>query len=182
MEKNSNPLLKHAATYGAIIGSALVIYSLLMYFLGLYAAKQSGWISYLILFAGIMVSSKQYREQELKGNISYAQALGYGVLVSLFASIILAFYNYVFYTLIDPSAINQVFEIMEEELINSGMPDADIEKTVEAMAKYYTPLIMSLSLIPSLTFVGFLFSLISSIFVKKQILNPFDDAMKGIEN
>jgi hypothetical protein len=44
-----------------------------------------------------------------------------------------------------------------------------------------TPTWMSFMVIPAITFMGFLFSLITSIFLKKQA-RPFDEAMSEIND
>jgi len=50
------------------------------------------------------------------------------------------------------------------------------------MQKYSTPAIMSVAIIPTLTFVGFILSLVIAAVLKKQNMNPFDNAMKNVEN
>ena len=49
------------------------------------------FLTWGIIIGGIVYGIKKYRDGVLKGFISYGSALGYGVLISLFASIISSF-------------------------------------------------------------------------------------------
>ena len=175
MDKNTN-IWKNAMNWGLIIGIVLIIYSLLMYFIGLSLEKWVSYISYILMIAGIIYSTIQYRNNVLDGSISYGKALGFGTLVIMFASIITAVYSYVFYTYIDPEMITKILEMAEEEMVNKGLSDEQIEMAIEMQSKFMKPGLMSLIAIPSITFMGFVFSLITSIFLKKEKAdNPFED-------
>jgi hypothetical protein len=104
----------------------------------------------------------------LGGTISYGQALGFGTLMVMFASIVSAIYTFVFIKYIDPEFIDKILIMTEEQLIQQGIPDEQIEMGIEMQKKFMTPTIMSLFTIPTYTFMGFIFSLITSIFLKKK--------------
>ena len=175
MEKNTN-IWKNAMNWGLIVGVVMVIFSLIMYFLGLSLEKWVGYISYLIMIAGIVYATIQYRDNVLDGSISYGKALGFGTLVIMFASILSGLYAYVFYAYIDPEMITKMLEMAEEEMVNKGIPDEQIEMAIEMQSKFMKPGLMSLLSIPSLTLIGFIISLITSIFLKKEkVNNPFED-------
>ncbi len=107
------------------------------------------------------------------GTITYGNALGFGVMLSLFAGIILAVFTFIQMTVIDPEYISKLIAIVEEELASKGMADDQIEMALEMQKKFMTPAFISISAIFRLVFMGFIFSLITSIFLKKE-KSPFE--------
>jgi hypothetical protein len=173
MEDNKTSLMKHVMTYGAIIGLALVVYSVLLYITGLTFNKSLGLIQYVVLFAGIYLGTKAYRDKVLGGFITYGKALGLGVLISVFVGIITVFFNFIMLRFVDPGLIDKYMAIMEETYQNSrfipaGQVDAILEKSREAMTAVWALPVGVLSF----SFIGFIISLITSAFVKKDP-NPF---------
>jgi len=175
MENKPN-VWKNALNGGLILGIVLIIYSILMYFLDLSLEKWVSWVSYILLIAGIVYFTIQYRDHVLGGTISYAQALGFGVIISLFASVLSAIYSYVFFTFIDPDFIGKIIEMQQTEMLNQGLTEDQVEQSMEMIKGFMTPGVMVAISIPTLTFVGFIFSLITSIFLKKEgAAEVFDD-------
>jgi hypothetical protein len=173
MEDHKNSLMKQAMTYGAIIGIALVVYSVLLYITGMTFSKGLGFIQYIILFGGIFMGAKSYRDNVLGGAITYGKALWLGVLISVFVGIINVFFNFLMMRYIDPGLIDKYMAIMEEQFENSRFIPADqfeeaMERSRDAMTAVWSLPVGVLSF----TFFGFIISLITSAFVKKDA-NPF---------
>ena len=125
--ENKQNVWKNALNWGIIVGIVLIIYGVIMYFLGLSLEKWNNWVSYILLIAGIVYATIQYRDNVLGGSITYAQALGFGVLISLFASVMSAIYSYVFLTFIDTDFIGKVMEMAQEQMLNKGLTEEQIE-------------------------------------------------------
>ncbi len=178
--QDRSTIWKNAMYYGAITGGALSGYSLLLYITGNLFSDFLGMLQYAIIIAGIVVGTKHFRDQTLHGSITYGKALGSGILISLYASIIFAFFSYILYIFIDPGLIEEYYIVMEEALLEQNRLSPDqIETMVDTMKEGMTPLNMALSAIPGLTIMGFVFSLITSVFLKKEE-NPFaGDAQEG---
>ena len=168
MEENKTNVWKSSLNWGLIVGIILIIYSVIMFFLGLNLEKWGVWVSYLIMIGGIIYSTINYRDKELGGFISYGQALGFGTLVIFFAGIILSAYSYIEMTIIDTDIPGKILEMAEEALIEQGMPDEQIEVAVEWQKKLMKPGVMVAMGIVGSAFMGFIFSLITSIFLKKE--------------
>jgi hypothetical protein len=167
MEENKS-VLKPAMNSGAITGIILIIYSLVLYFVGAATSKFAGNFNILFLAVFIFIFTKMYRDKELNGVISYGQSLGYGVLVGLFASIILAFFLFIELKVIDPSLMDKMMDMAREQYMQKGLSEDQIEKT-EAMTKWMmNPAFMSLMSVLAYTFFSFLISLLTSIFIKKE--------------
>ncbi len=183
IKENTNTFGKNAMTYGAITGFSLVIISLLFYSFHSQNSQYQDFFIYLILAAGIYVGTKSFRDKSLAGYMKYSKALGSGVLISLFASLILAFYYYIFYKMINPEGIEQYFKIIEDAMFNKGINGDQIETTMKLMKTVTTPATFAFGYIFSITIWGTVLSLILSFFVKKdKEQEPFDEAMNEIEN
>lgn len=167
-EQQKSSLIKQCMFYGALIGIVLVLFSFITYLTGFSTNKSVGYIQWIILIAAIFISQKRYRDETLGGYISYGKALGFGTLTLFFASLIIGFFTYLLYAVIDPSLIDKILQISEESMVAQGMPDEQIDMALEWTRKFTTPLAMTISTIIGLTFLGFIFSLITSLIIKKK--------------
>jgi len=169
MESNNTkaPMLKPALNYGAILGIALVIYQTILYFAHLATNNFMGMLSYLIVIAGIYLAARKFRDDFCSGSITYGRALGFSTLTIIFASFILAVFTYIQYTIIDPGLIERILEIAEENMINQGMPEEQIDIAMTWAEKFTTPGVLTFNVFFGMVLIGVLISLITSIFVKK---------------
>jgi len=190
MENTQTNLLKSAATYGAILGVIIVIYSLILFVLNVMPV---GFLIPIILFVfslaiyffAIYLGTKKIRNDILGGAMTYGQGLQIGVLIALFAAIITAFYSYIQNTLIDPEYMVRVMNAQKDWMAGfmagKGLPEAQIEKSLAAIDENIknTNQIKTLftSIIAS-TIFGFIISLITSGILKKQI-NLFDESQSA---
>jgi len=170
MTNQKNSQLQSALMSGIILGVALIIFSLILYVVGINPVEKKIWglPSILILIAGIVYGTLKYRNDTLGGSISYGQALGTGVLIALFAGVLNSIYSYVFMTIIDPAFIDQIKMIAEEGMIEKGMSDDQIERTMEVAGWAYSPWYLTVMGVVGNVFYGFIISLISSAFIKKE--------------
>lgn len=161
-------LLKNSMNFGLITALIIVIFNLIFYIILPSQQAVLGIITYLILFILLIVGTKHLRDNYLNGYISYSKSVTSGVLISLFVSLIIAFYVFVFFKVIDPQAIDKIIEVQEEELYKRGtLSETQIESSIEIMRKITTPTTLALGTIFNYTLVGTLFSLIISAFIKK---------------
>lgn len=168
MEPKSNSLVKGAMTSGLILGLALIVFSVVLYILGIY--KPPTWVgilNYVLIIGGIFYGQKKFRDDELGGYISYGKALGTGVLVALFASIIYGVYFYLLTAVIDPGYMDQIYAATEEALLEKGNSEDQVEQMLDAAKQYMTPIMLLVSSVIGFVFWGTIFALITSIFVKK---------------
>jgi hypothetical protein len=177
MEETSSNRLKSAMTYGAIIGLSLVVYYVLLYLADLTFNKALGLVQYVVLCVGIYMGTKAYRDKAMGGFITYGKALVFGIIISVFVGIIVVFFNFIMMRYIDPGLIDKNMAIMEETFQNSRLgrmiPADQLDETLDKARESMT----SVWSIPSGVFVfsliGFIFSLVTSAFLKKDP-NPFD--------
>lgn len=165
--------------FGAIGGFALIVISIILYFFNVQESSLSSLLYYAVIISTIIIGTKYLKKIE-NGRISYARALGSGTLISLFASIIIAVYMFVFLKFIDTGAMEKMYDLMEMKMAEQGLPEEQLEMSLEMAKKFTTPLSIAIMTIFSYTLWGFIFSLITSAFIKKKT-NGYDAAMAEIE-
>ena len=173
MEEQSKSITPMAMSNGLYMGLALILNSVIFYVMGSPFSQISGYISFAIMIGGIAWSMKTYKESSSEEGVTYGRALGLGTLQSLFASLILAFFSFVLFKLVDKTLIDKLFAFTEEQYLRSGISESQIEAMMAMSRKVTTPLTYSLGQILTFTFMGFLFSLILAIFFKKPSTDPF---------
>ena len=169
MEEKKVNILRSAMSYGLMLALVLIVIHLVQYLMDVY--KPPMWVNiltYAAIVGGIVYGTIRFRNDELGGYITYGKALGFGVLLSLFASIVYGFYNYLLTAVIDPSYMEGVYRMLEETYLEMGMDYDQVETMMETVKKFQTPLMMVFSSVFGFTFMGTVFSLITSIFLKKE--------------
>lgn len=180
MEEKSNSIWKAGLTYGAMLGLLMIIYTILLYVMNQSFNKALGYVTFLFIIVMVFYGAKSYRDNYLNGYISYGKALGISMIIVLVAAIINAVYFYIHITIVDGEYLNKLIVTAEEELLNKGMSDDQIEMAIAMQRKMMRPALMSILGILSIGFWGFIFSLITSIFVKKEG-DSFQEAMEDVK-
>lgn len=168
---------KTGIKWGIIGGLGLIVYSLMSYVLKENVFK-AGLIDFLILFillvTPIVLSQKEHKVKELYNEMSYGRALGIGTIVALIAGILLALWNVVLYHfIISPEELEQGVQFTVEttiemmEKIGAEMTDEMVELQESETRKGFRPTSQIISGTLMKTFIGFIISLITSIFTKQ---------------
>ncbi|MBN3034125.1 MAG: DUF4199 domain-containing protein [Bacteroidales bacterium] len=170
METREYPIWKHALNIGIITGLGLVFFSLLLFVLDLSTNKIVAYVGYLILFAGITLSSLQYRNKWAGGFISYGRSLSTGFMAGLFASIIAGIYTYFFFTYLGQGVIEEMMRAAEENLLarSPDLTDEELDIAMNITGRFMNPLWMSVMGFLAYAFFSLVFALIVSIFIKKE--------------
>lgn len=157
--------------YGAYLGLGLVLISFTVYILGLEEQKSiiPSLLNNFLIIGAIAYSITMYRDNFNNGLVSYSQSLKIGTSVVFFASVILAFYTYIFVTFINPEYLENIIKIAEQEILNSDpeISDEDLDLALSMTQKMLQPQWMSTLSVLGGTFMGFFYSLIISFFIKK---------------
>lgn len=155
-------------TNGVILGLIGVIYTLVMYFLDLTLNKSMGF-----LFLGLMVfilffMIRSYRDNYLQGYITFGQSVGAGVVLFLYYSVISAIFTYILYKFIDSGLTGKQLAMIEETLLERGLPQEAVDAGMAVQKKILIPEIMApFSIINNMIF-GTVISLLVSIFTRKE--------------
>lgn len=171
MENQNHTVTKTTMNYGLYMGLALVLTSVVFYVLG--KPFSEGMFPFTIIIVGLIWGIRSFREESGEEGLSYSRALGFGTMISVFASLIYAFYTFVLYKIIDHGLLGKLLIFMEEYFVKAGTPQNQIDLMMNMYKKILTPLSLSIYFIFGLTLMGFLFSLIIAIFFRKEPSNPF---------
>jgi len=168
MEQTNKPnLMKSTMTSGAIMAAGLLIFTLILYMTNLLLSAGLNYLSYLIVIGGIILGIKNYKDQEEQGFISYGRAFGVGMLTVLFASVIMAIFMYVLYSVIDPGLIEKTLELTRTKMADQHLTDDQVEMALNMSKKFVTPGVIALGTIVAYGFIGAIISLIAAAFMKK---------------
>jgi len=159
---------KSCLKYGLIMSLVSIVMSILFYMLDLtfatWIAIPNAALSLVVLF----LLQRSYRDTYENGFIGYGKALGCGMVIFLYAAVIIAVYTYILYTVIDPGLIDKYAAATAGKLEAKGMTQDAIDAAMKIQEKMMKPWIMVVSSLFSIIFSGFLMSLITSIFVAKK--------------
>ena len=163
---------KFAMHYGAYLGLGLIVISFTVYFLGLEEQKSiiPSLLNNFLIIGAITYSIIMYRDNFNNGLVSYSESLKIGTSVVFFASVLLAFYTYIFVAFINPEYLENIIKIAEQEILNSDpeISDEDLDLALSMTQKMLQPQWMATLSVLGGTFMGFFYSLIISFFVKKE--------------
>ena len=168
-------LTKVAMLYGIYYGLATVVITLVFYLLG--AELQSTLtttLNYLALIASMYLGVKSYRDQDLGGAISYSRSILTSVMISVFGAVIISSFTIILYSFIDPSLPGQMQEAVQQQLIERGIPDEQVDEAMSRMKMMFSPVGMFLTGVLGAAIIGFIISLVLSIFTRKEA-NPFQN-------
>ena len=154
--------------YGVIIALALIVFSLILYLLGLDKTPGLMYLSYVLLLLGIILVQLNYRNKYQGGFMEYGKAFTIGMLSSLFVSIIVAIYTFIFFKYIDPGAMEEAMVMAEQKMIDRGMSDMEVEQGMAMAEKFQSVGFYTAMALIGNFIVGIILSLITSIFVKKE--------------
>ena len=161
--------------YGAVLGCCLVAIAVVMWLLGI-DDKESmipSLLNNVLIIAGIAYTVILFRDTENNGFISYGDSLKLGTSVAFFSSVILSFYTFIFVTFIEPDYLNKIIELAEQAILESDpeISDENLDLALSMSERFMQPHWLLILGVLGGTFVGFIYSLIISIFVKKVDLN-----------
>lgn len=128
-------------TYAIVHTFSQAAFSILLFFTGFQTEKLATgqkleWLRMIISFVVLYLGVKAVREEAPGKGLSYGQALGAGSLISLYASLMGAVYNYIHLKFINPSFFTYQLALMREQWAAKGIPDAQIDKMADMTEKW----------------------------------------------
>ncbi len=169
MENTAPKTGKFALKFGLLLGGINLILGIMLYAADMH--YQQGWeigvISMIIMIIVIIIAIKQFKKAN-GGYLSFGEGIKVGLGLTLIAAIIGISYGLLLSTVVDPEMLAKSLEFKESEMIASGDYSSEQIKTQMAAIKMSsTPMIQAgLGIVGSL-FLGFVFSLIPTLVMKK---------------
>jgi hypothetical protein len=155
---------------GLYLGATLIVYSLVLFLLGLPRDNWLQYLSYLVMIVGVVLAIKQWRDKYNNGFLSYGQAFSNGFLTLLFAGILSSIYIFVFFQFIAPGEVAKMAEMAEEKMLeqNPNITDEELAVAMKWTTMMMKPWLMALWGLLGTAIVGLIISAIVAIFMKKE--------------
>lgn len=166
---------KFAMNYGTVLGLFLVLIALIFWVLGVDEQESviPSILNNMVIIAFLVYAIIQYRDNVNDGFISYGSSLKLGTTVAFFSSVIMALYTFIYISYLNPEFLANVLNITEQAMLeaNPEISDKELDLALSMTTKFMQPHWMMIMGVLGGTFMGFLFSLIISIFVKNDSPN-----------
>ena len=161
---------KFAMNYGAILGLCLVVIALFLWILGV-DEQQSvipSILNNVVTIVFLVYAISQYRANINNGFISYSESLKLGTTIAFFSSVIMAFYTVIYITYLSPDTLTNILHTTEQAVLQSNpeISEEELDLALEMTGKFTQPHWLMIMGVLSGTFMGFLYSVIISFFVK----------------
>jgi hypothetical protein len=140
MEKKAKrPALKAGLIYGAIIGFVSIVIAVILDLLGLTMETWAGLISLLITVLLVIYSLKAYKKEYLGGKAKYEQLMLMTLFMALVSTVLSTVYSIINLTLIDPDALDKMYNFMYEKMANNPRMTEDVlDMVMERMEGRFT--------------------------------------------
>lgn len=170
MEDKSRSSMVQGLYFGAITGAGLIVLSLILFLAGQHMNRMLSSISYVLLIAGMVYGTLDYRKNYMGGFMSYGKAFSVLFWIGLCAGIIASVYMFVFATLIHPGFVQELLEQSREQMLtqNPNLTDEQVEAGLAMAAKFTSPVMMMIFGFLIYTLISAIISLIAAIFLKKE--------------
>ena len=167
MKNQKDPIWRNAMNFGAIGGVIIALFWLVSY-TGLISYQGMSVLRFPVLIVALITGTKFLRDKLLNGYIKYSKALGSGVLISIFFGIIYGFFVYIDLTYVNPKMMDELMRLQEEVLMKMNLIDENqLETMITEMRETTTAMKYAFSEIFTTLFWGFVISIFTSIFLKK---------------
>ncbi|WP_291869215.1 DUF4199 domain-containing protein [Maribacter sp.] len=174
MEENKIKTSSFAVTYGLILGAVSVAFGLMLYSVDLHykGGMMVGLVSMALTLIAIVFGIYQFKKAN-NTYMSFAQGLKVGVGIALIGGIVGIIFNLLMANVIDPDLMEKALEFQKSELLtNTKLTSEQVDAQLEMGKKFSTPTMQVLFGLLFSIVIGFVFSLIPALAMKKEeILN-----------
>jgi hypothetical protein len=172
MEEKQTSLGLHTLIYGVGTGLVLIVLSLILYVANLYMNEVLRYLEYVIMIAGMVIGSLQYRKVQLKGFMTYGQAFSTNFLIGLFATVVSVIFFFFYIKYINTGLIDEIMAQVRTkmEAKAGNMSQEQMDQSMMWTEKFMSPVWMVIWGFLVSAFWAAILSLIIAIFIKKK--NP----------
>ncbi len=159
--------------FGIATSVVSFIYTLVLYFLGFHGEKMEqgqilGWGGLVIFIVGLVLSIRAARAEKLEDGkaFTYGNGFGTGFLTAVFVGIMGSILGYLYGSYINPEMSDYAWAMQEQQMIEKGMSDEQIEQVEGMTRKMMSPGAQAIFAVVGSLFMGAIFSLIIAIFTR----------------
>jgi hypothetical protein len=176
--------LNHSLVYAtiSILISVIIWITNLFSILGLMGNAVIGILNLVIMYSALLIFTKHFRNNYLDGYMDFGKAYLYGLIIIVGSSFLVMFYNFIFFSYIDPGYTEKMLMVMQEKmsifLQNKGLSEDKID---EVLSKFkdvpiQSPFQTAKSGFVQSVILGAILALISAAFARKSNnTDPFKD-------
>jgi hypothetical protein len=170
MEEKSRSTTLNGIYFGLATGAGLIVLSLILFLTDLYMNRWLSAIGYLMLIAGMVYGTLEYRKNYLNGFMSYGKAFSVLFKIGMFAGLVAAIYMFVFAQFIHPGFVQEILEKSREQMLsqNPNMTEEQLEMGLSWAAKFTSPVMMMVMGFLTYLLISAVIGLIAAIFLKKE--------------
>ena len=151
---------------GAVVSLILIIYSLIIYFIGEAQNKALSWIQFVIIIASLVVVCIGYAKQ-MDGNVTFGNVFAHGFKTTAAIIVIMVIYTVLSFKLIFPEMIETVMNQARTDMEKKGnMTDDQIKQGIEIGKKFFIPFAIG-GIVLSFAIIGAIGSVIGAVAAKK---------------
>ena len=162
------PVTATAFKYGLLVTLIGIVLSLIFFFTGNEMSQWAQWLTYLVLFTGIVLAAKDYRDNLNGGNLTVGKTIALGTLIAFIAGLLGVVYFFFYTNVLNPDFMEQVLLQTEQQMIDQGLDDDQIEQAMAMTKKFTNPMMMSIFTVVFYTIFGLIFSVIAGFVMKKE--------------
>lgn len=195
MNSNNN-LFGATMRYGLVYGSLIIVLSLIKWPLQLSETSGFGMLAFIGITGFVfqvwllVYFMKKFRDEVSNAITTFSQSYMVGILTVVFGSLIVAIYNFVFHSWIEPDFTSRASAIMLDKMINFyntlGIPDEQIDQILDQVGELEsspTPVQVMIGGLKGSFIGGALLSIIGALIIKKnKPQNGFESAMTEIDD
>lgn len=168
-------MMQRAMTAGLIIAGAGILLNLVFYVTGMDMEMISNpalsWVNRLLLI-GISyyfthAALRSHRDEDLGGYVSTGQGIGLGTLAGLISGVVSAVWFVLFTSFVATDMMDRIKEASLEQMQAQGQSAETAEQAMEMMSFFFNPIFMSIAVVISSVFFGFLCGLVAGLVLKK---------------
>lgn len=158
-----------AMQFGLLTGLVLIVYTLILFLVGVGEKSPLQFISYVLLIGMIFWGMVNIRDRQLDGVMSYGKAFSTGFWIVLFASILVGIFTFFYLKYIDPGFMaNHLAEVRMKMEARPGITQAQVEQGMKMARTFSSPIISSVMALVWEVIIGTVFSLLIAIFAKRE--------------
>ncbi|MFZ1800278.1 MAG: DUF4199 domain-containing protein [Chitinophagaceae bacterium] len=168
MEKKiTTPIVK-----GILLTLIMIIYGLIIYFMGEAMNSSLSSIQYAILFVGVLWSCISFSKQ-MNANVTFGNVFAHGFKTAMVVTALFSVYSLLSILFIFPDMVDKGLQIARQKMQEQGnLSDEQIQSGLDIAKRFFVPFAVGGILI-MFAIVGAISSLLGAAFAKKQPQDPF---------
>jgi len=160
---------KAGMTYGVYLGLISIVFTLIIYVLGIVGESYVSWISLAISIAFVCWVMINFRDKQNDGFMSYKQGVGLGFMTFLIGGIVSSIFTFILFKFIDPALVEQIVQkSLEEAIRKTPEVEANLDVVEKWTRMFVNPVAMAIMGVVSSAIGGIIISLILAAIFKKE--------------